>query len=538
VSRFVAAAAFAIALGAAPAARAQPMMGGGAGGMPDLRAVSGKPLPDPGMPAGTITVRVARKMPSNGVADAEVVAVIKNAGGDLRKRSAKTDASGRAMFEGIAGGDHFRAEVTVDGEKLATDDITMPERGGVRTMLIGGLGAAPAGGAAGGRGEEEDFALGAATGKVTPDPALPAKTLVLALRDESGKPIGDHAVILGAIDLSNKIQVRRGRSDKDGTVRFTDLPTGTGFGYAAVIDWQGMKIGTEPFSMPDGGGARGEIRALARTSDPGVITVGAGGRVVLQMQEDSLQVLEIFPLENTSDKMFDPGPGAVEIPLPKEFVGAQTADNSARKLEVRASHGIAVHGPITPKRSLTAADARAAGNEVTFGYVLPYQGDSRELEQPMPNGIGPFVVITEQFKNLSVTGHGVGPRESRELGGKKFWVSPVEAIPPGGVLRLSITGLPSTDATGRVVSAVLAIALILTAILFARRPIDEAKVAADRERERLTARREALFAELVAVEQDVRAGKGGDGKNRRSGLVNELEGVYQQLAGLDEQRAR
>jgi hypothetical protein len=414
----------------------------------------------------------------------------------------------------------------------------MPERGGVRTMLIAGLGAAPAGGAAGGGGEEEDFALGAATGKVTPDTTLPAKTLVLALRDESGKPIGDHAVILGAIDLANKIQVRRGRSDKDGTVRFTDLPTGTGFGYAAVIDWQGMKIGTEPFSMPDGGGARGEIRALARTSDPGVITIGAGGRVVLQMQEDSLQVLEIFPLENTSDKMFDPGPGAVEIPLPKEFVGAQTADNSARKLEVRASHGIAVHGPITPKRSLTAADARAAGNEVTFGYVLPYQGDSRELEQPMPNGIGPFVVITEQFKNLSVTGHGVGPREARELGGKKYWVSPVEAIPPGGVLRLSITGLPSTDATGRVVSAGLAIALLLAAILFARRPIDEAKVAADRERERLTARREALFAELVAVEQDVRAGKGGDGKNRRNGLVNELEGVYQQLAGLDEQRAR
>ena len=44
-------------------------------------------------------------------------------------------------------------------------------------------------------------------------------------------------------------------------------------------------------------------------------------------------------------------------------------------------------------------------------------------------------------------------------------------------------------------------------------------------RERLTARREALFAELVAVEQDVRAGKAGDGKSRKSGLVGELVGV-------------
>jgi hypothetical protein len=68
--------------------------------------------------------------------------------------------------------------------------------------------------------------------------------------------------------------------------------------------------------------------------------------------------------------------------------------------------------------------------------------------------------------------------------------------------------------------------------------VDEAKVAADRERESLTARREALFAELMAVEQDARAGFRSDGKNRRNGLVTELESVYQQLAGLDEQRAR
>ena len=48
--------------------RAQPMLGGGGGGMPDMRAISGRPLPDAGMPAGTVSVRVARKMPSNAVA--------------------------------------------------------------------------------------------------------------------------------------------------------------------------------------------------------------------------------------------------------------------------------------------------------------------------------------------------------------------------------------------------------------------------------------------------------------------------------------
>src|SRR5438477_6618670 len=162
----------ALALSGAGAAHAQPMMGGG-GGMPNLREVVGRPLPDSGMPTGTVSVRVARRMPANGVAGADVSAVIKNAGGDLRKRSEKTDADGRAMFEGMNPGDEFHAEVTVDGEHLETQTFTMPSVGGLRTMLIAALGSAggpPTGGesapaATGGEG----FALGATAGVAVTD---------------------------------------------------------------------------------------------------------------------------------------------------------------------------------------------------------------------------------------------------------------------------------------------------------------------------------------------------------------------------------
>jgi len=116
------------------------MMAGGGGGMPNLAEIVGRPLPDNGMSPGTVSVRVARHMPSNGVADAEVSAVIKNAGGDLRRRTEKTDSDGRAMFEGMAPGDEFHAEVTVDGELLKTETFTVPSQGGLRTMLIAALG--------------------------------------------------------------------------------------------------------------------------------------------------------------------------------------------------------------------------------------------------------------------------------------------------------------------------------------------------------------------------------------------------------------
>jgi hypothetical protein len=527
----------AAAVVAAPSAHAQPA------GMPNLRAVSGKPLPDPGMPPGTVSVRVARKIPANAAADVEITALIKNAGGDLRKRTAKTDASGRALFEGIAPGDEFHAEVTVDGEKLATDTFPMPASGGVRMMLIAGLGAAGAptdegeGAAAegGGAGQGGDFSLGISTGTTRADASLPVKTLEVALVDEQGQPIADHEVMLGSVERGGHLDVHRARSDAKGVARFTGLATGAGIGYAAVLDWHGVRIGTEPFSMPESGGMRAEIHAPARTSDPSTITIGNGGRVILEMHEDQLQVMELLPLENSSDKLFDPGPGAVEIPLPKESVGAQSLQQNDRRLEIRQNRGVAVHGAISPKGAAAGpgADPRSAGNEVAFAFGMPYHGDTRDFEQPLPNGAGQLAIIVEQSSGVRVTGPRVGQPEARELQGHKYWLMRVEPIPAGGVLAFTITGLPSTSSVGRWVSLGLALALVLGALLFAHRPKDEARRAAEGERERLTSQRENLFAELVAVERSAR----GDAAARKKELVARLESIYQQLAVLDEQRA-
>lgn len=532
----------------ATVARAQPMMGGG-GGMPNLAEIVGRPLPDRGMPTGTVSVRVSRKLPANAVAGVEVSAIIKNAGGDLRRRTEKTDAGGRALFEGMVPGDEFHAEVTVDGKTLHTDTFPMPSEGGIRTMLIADLGApgevpaagAPAGGGAPAgaptaAGEPPPFVLGATAGVATADTALPVGTLEVRLVDEGGAPIRNHPVLLGMIDKSNKIDVRHGTSDGNGLAHFSGLPSGEGTGYAAVVEWNGTRLGTAPFPMPSVGGARAEIRALGRTADPSVMTIGPGARIVLQMHEDSLQFLEMFPFENSSDKMFDPGPGAIEIPLPDGFVGAQ-AQEGDRKIDVRQNHGMAVHGAFTPKRAILGTTSKNAGQEVAFGFVLPYHGHTRTFVQPMPNGIGPFTLITEQIPGLTVSGPGIGDRRERELGGRKYWVMPVDAVPPGGAVSFTMDGLPSTDATGRNVAGMLALALVASAFAFGRRPSGGVKTArvAD-ERAQLVERRETLYADLVGLETTARRGGGPAPPDRRKQLITRLEQIYRELAALDEQR--
>jgi hypothetical protein len=108
-----------------------------------------------------------------------------------------------------------------------------------------GAGSAPAEAAAGapaeagadapaeaGAGDSQSFGLGATVGAAIPDPALPTKTLEVRLYDEAGLPIPNHKVLLGLVDKSNKVDVRRAMSDSTGVARFTGLPTGEGVGYA------------------------------------------------------------------------------------------------------------------------------------------------------------------------------------------------------------------------------------------------------------------------------------------------------------------
>ena len=87
--------------------------------------------------------------------------------------------------------------------------------------------------------------------------------------------------------------------------------------------------------------------------------------------------------------------------------------------------------------------------------MLPYHGDTRDFAQPMPNGIGPVTLITEQMPGPDASaGPGIGARQERELSGRKYWVMPIEPIAPGGVLAFTVNGLPSTDSTGRIVAGV------------------------------------------------------------------------------------
>lgn len=102
--------------------------------MPDPSAMSGRPLPAGELPTGTVSVRVVRERMGNNVAGQDVTLIV---GQD--KRTAKTDAQGRAQFDGIPVGTTVQATTTVDGETVTSQSFPVPEQGGTRVALVAGI---------------------------------------------------------------------------------------------------------------------------------------------------------------------------------------------------------------------------------------------------------------------------------------------------------------------------------------------------------------------------------------------------------------
>ena len=102
--------------------------------MPDASSMAGVPLPSGDLPDAAVSVRVVRERMGNNVAGVEVTLHIGGA-----TRLVKTDAQGRAQFEGIPPGTVVEASATVDGEALRSQAFSIPGKGGVRVALVAGI---------------------------------------------------------------------------------------------------------------------------------------------------------------------------------------------------------------------------------------------------------------------------------------------------------------------------------------------------------------------------------------------------------------
>jgi hypothetical protein len=98
--------------------------------MPNPSEMSGRPLPDPAVAMGTVTVRVVRGGFDKNVPNQPVTFTI-----DGQSRVVNTDAEGRAVVTGLRSGSSVQAVAVVDGERLESQAFNLGATG-MRIALV------------------------------------------------------------------------------------------------------------------------------------------------------------------------------------------------------------------------------------------------------------------------------------------------------------------------------------------------------------------------------------------------------------------
>lgn len=202
----------------------------------------GKPLPDGGMAAGSVSVRVIAGSPASPVIGVEVTLSVNGT-----PQIARTDASGRANFAGLAVGANVQAKIKdAEGKDISSDNFAIPAQGGARVMLStkpmtgGGAGPMQAGGM-GGQGMPEPRKM---SGQARQDRETEPGTYVVRLtyndlaakpNTPEGPPAGVKVFLVGYAS-DDSVTVKSADSDAMGRVAFPKLDMTGNVGYFSLVN--------------------------------------------------------------------------------------------------------------------------------------------------------------------------------------------------------------------------------------------------------------------------------------------------------------
>jgi hypothetical protein len=208
----------------------------------------------------------------------------------------------------------------------------------------------------------------------------------------------------------------------------------------------------------------------------------------------------------------------VVFDLPADAQGAGALQGSTPQATVAGTR-VTVTGPFAPGSTL-----------VQFGYSLPIGGATLSLEQKLPIALNQFSLMAQKVGGMELSSPQIAEHRDMPVQGQTFIVGKGPAVPAGGTIALSFSGLPHQPVWPRNVALTLAILVLLGGVWGSLRTRRPTAGEADRRR-RLEAKRDRLFTELASIEEQHRARTMDADRyaTRRRELVAALERLYAEI---------
>jgi hypothetical protein len=323
---------------------------------------------------------------------------------------------------------------------------------------------------------------------------------------------------------------RTATTDAQGRAEFTDLPKG-GTNAIAEVTVDGEKLVSQPFAVPTSGGLRvilvagiakaaerkkqEEAAAAAQPATKGIVVLGGNSRVLMQFNNDALDVYYILEIVNSARTRVDTG-GPLVVNLPRGATGATALEGSSKTATVTETK-ITVAGPFA-----------SGTTTVQAAFRMPYSSGELTMTQTWPVAFQQVIVGVQKVGDLRVASPQLTQTSDvRTENGDLFVLGNGPALPAGGTLSLTLSGLPFHSATPRYVALAIAGGLLAFGAWLAV----SVRTKKDDTRQALVARRDTLLGQLAQLESKRRAGTA-DGEaqaKRRTRILGELEQIYGEL---------
>jgi hypothetical protein len=263
-----------------------------------------------------------------------------------------------------------------------------------------------------------------------------------------------------------------------------------------------------------------EAQKMAQAAaGPGTVGFGPQSRFVFELGDEALNVFMLLDVVNSAKTPVQP-PQPLVVELPADTQGAGVMEGSAPNAVVQGKL-LMLNGPFAPGSTL-----------IQVGFALPIRGASLTWEQRLPAALGQLSIMAQKVGDMQLRSPQVAEHRDMPVQGEMFIVAKGPAIAAGQPFSLTFTGLPHRATWPRNLALVLAVAILgagVWASTRATKPAAEEQV----RRKRLDSRRERLFVELTAIEQQHRD-RTIDPEHyahKRKELVAALERVYAELDG-------
>jgi len=332
-----------------------------------------------------------------------------------------------------------------------------------------------------------------------------------------------------AVELMVAGRARSETTDATGRAQFVGLEPGTEVTAMATV--AGERLQSQTFRVPSSGG----IRLLLVATDPdaaprgnaggqpaggaarpGTVALGDQSRFVFEFADGSISVFNLMQVLNTSADPVQP-PESLVFKLPAGATGATVLEDST-PLAKADGKLIRVGGPFPPGATL-----------VQFAYSMPYSGANLTIEQTLPSALGRVIVLAQKGGDMRLQSPQMTEQREMTAQGNVYIVGQGPGVAAGTTLSFHFSNLPHAPTWPRNLALGLAVAILIGGAWASRRA--SLPSAMDRAREKLESRREKLFGELTALEQQHRSGQIEPARytERRADLVAALERVYAEI---------